>query len=231
MRISNDIESCKACVYRQLLFGDLTESEYELINQARTEKIFRRGEVIIKENDPIDSFLYLRKGLIKLYKTDEHGKDHLISINKPGDFVSLLSIFSNQNSHYSIAALEETLVCDVHLDAIKQAVSTNSTFALRILNRMRHISDEVIVNRFEIARKQIKGRVAYILVFLADQIYKSQEFRMPITRRELGELISMTTENTIRTLSEFRKDSIIDMDGRIIKILDYKRLANISKTG
>ena len=98
MRISSDIESCKACVYRQLLFGDLTEREYELINQARTEKIFRRGEVIIKENDPIDSFLYLRKGLIKLYKTDEHGKDHLISINKPGDFVSLLSIFSNQIS-------------------------------------------------------------------------------------------------------------------------------------
>jgi len=119
----------------------------------------------------------------------------------------------------------------VQLDAIKQAICTNHKFALRILNRMSHISDEVIVNRFEIARKQIKGRVAYILVFLADQIYKNHEFRMPITRRELGELISMTTENTIRTLSEFRKDGIIEMDGRILTILDYKRLANVFKTG
>lgn len=231
MRISKDIESCKTCVYRQLLFSDLTENEYEFINKARTEKIFRRGEVIVKENDPIDSFMYLRKGLVKMYKTDEHGKDHLISINRPGDFVSLLSIFSNQNSHYSINALEETLVCEVQLDAIKQAVSTNNKFALRLLNRMSHISDEVIVNRFEIARKQIKGRVAYILVFLADHIYKSHGYRMPITRRELGELISMTTENTIRTLSEFKKDGIINMDGRIITILDYNRLVNIFKTG
>ena len=231
MRISNDIESCKTCVYRQLLFGDLTEAEYEIVNSARTERIYRRGEIMVTENDPVTSFMYLRKGLIKLYKTDEHGKDHLISINKPGDFVSLLSIFSDQNSHYSIAALEETMVCDVQLDAIKQVITTNYKFALRILNRMSHISDEVIVNRFEITRKQIKGRVAYILVFLADQIYRSHEFRMPITRRELGELISMTTENTIRTLSEFRKDDIIEMDGRMLKIKDYKRLVNVFKTG
>ena len=231
MRISNDIDRCKTCVYRQLLFGDLNNKEYELINQARTEKIYRRGEVIVQENDPIESFLYLRTGLVKLYKTDEHGKDHLISINKPGDFVNLLSIFSDQNFHYSINALEETFVCEVKLDVLKEVMASNNKFTLRILNRISHISDEVIVNRFEIARKQIKGRVAFILVFLADQIYKNHEYRMPITRRELGELISMTTENTIRTLSEFRKDGIVDMDGRIITILDYDRLVNVFKMG
>ena len=231
MRISNDIDRCKTCVYRQLLFGDLNNKEYELINKTRTEKIYRRGEVIVKENDPIESFLYLRTGLVKLYKTDEHSKDHLISINKPGDFVNLLSIFSDQNFHYSINALEETFVCEVKLDVLKEVMASNNKFTLRILNRISHISDEVIVNRFEIARKQIKGRVAFILVFLADQIYKNHEYRMPITRRELGELISMTTENTIRTLSEFKKDGIIDIDGRIITILDYDRLVNVFKMG
>ncbi|RLD72566.1 MAG: transcriptional regulator FNR, partial [Bacteroidetes bacterium] len=57
------------------------------------------------------------------------------------------------------------------------------------------------------------------------------EFRIPITRRELGELISMTTENTIRTLSEFKNDGIISMEGKVITILDYDRLHNILKTG
>ena len=84
-----------------MLFGDLNEHEYELINEARTEKIFRKGEVIVKEDEPIVSFLYLRKGLVKFYKTDEHGKDHLLSITKPGDFVNLLNIFSDTDYHYS----------------------------------------------------------------------------------------------------------------------------------
>ncbi len=214
-----------------MLFGDLSDREYELINEARTEKIFRKGEVIVKENEPIDSFLYLRQGLVKFYKTDEHGKDHLLSITKPGDFVNLLNIFSDTNYHYSVCALEETMVCEVKLDALKEVIASNSKFALRILNRIGHISDEVILNRFEISRKQIKGRVAYILIYLADQIYKNPEFRIPITRRELGELISMTTENTIRTLSEFKNDGIISMEGKVITILDYDRLHNILKTG
>jgi CRP-like cAMP-binding protein len=54
---------------------------------------------------------------------------------------------------------------------------------------------------------------------------------LPVTRREIGELISMTTENTIRTLSEFRQDGIISMEGKSLKILDYKRLEGVSNTG
>jgi len=41
----------------------------------------------------------------------------------------------------------------------------------------------------------------------------------------------MTTENTIRTLSEFRKDGIIDITGKNIRIRDYQRLVTVSKNG
>jgi len=41
----------------------------------------------------------------------------------------------------------------------------------------------------------------------------------------------MTTENVIRTLSEFRKDNIITINGKIIEIIDYKRLKQICEFG
>lgn len=231
MKISNDIINCKSCIYRYLLFNELNDSEYEVVNRARTEYIFKRGEVIRQEGEPIKSFLYLRKGLVKLYKTDKTGKDQILSINKPGDFINLLSIFSNSTYKYSIAALEETYVCDVELPALMEIIEENSRFALRILNRISKISDEVIENRFQINQKQVKGRVAHILLFLAENIYRKDTFRMPITRREIGELISMTTENTIRTISEFKKDGIISFNAKTITILDYDRLRTITKTG
>jgi len=209
----------------------LDEGEYERVNKARTEYIFRRGEVIRQEGDQIRSFLYLRKGLVKLFKTDKNGKDQILSINKPGDFINLLSIFSNSTYKYSIAALEETFVCDVELPALMEIIKKNSRFALRILNRISKISDEIIENRFEINQKQVKGRVAHILLFLSENIYRKESFRMPITRREIGELISMTTENTIRTISEFKKDGIISFNAKTITILDYDRLRTITKTG
>ncbi len=213
------------------MFDPLNDSEYREINNSRTEYVYKRGEIIRKEGESINSFLYLRSGLIKLYKTDKSGKDHILSINKPGDFISLLSIFSNSVYKYSISAIEETKVCEVGLGALQKVITSNSTFALRILNRISHISDDIIESQFEIRQRQVKGRIAYFLLFLSDRIYKSQEFRLPITRREIGELISMTTENTIRTLSEFRKDGIISMDGKVLTILDYSRMEGISKTG
>lgn len=231
MRISNEIESCKSCVYRKLLFDTLNDDEYKIINNSRKEYIFKRGEVIRKEGDPIDSFLYLRSGLIKLYKTNKNGKDYILSLNKPGDFISFLSIFSNSVFKYSISAIEETKVCDIDLNTMRQVIEMNSDFALRVLNRISRVSDDVIEGQFEIRQRQVKGRIAYFLLFLAEKIYHSHQFRLPITRREIGELISMTTENTIRTLSEFRKDGLIEMDGKVIRISDFERLESISRTG
>ncbi len=231
MKTSKEIESCNNCIYRKLLFESLNEEEYRLVNNSRTEYIYKRGEIIRQEGEPIDSFLYLRSGLIKLYKTNKSGKDHILSINKPGDFISLLSIFSNSVYKYSITAIEETKVCEVGLSALQKVIVSNSAFALRVLNKMSRVSDDIIESQFEIRQRQVKGRIAYFILFLADRIYRKREFRLPITRREIGELISMTTENTIRTLSEFRKDGIISMDGKIITILDYDRMQSISKTG
>jgi len=216
MRTSNEIDSCSSCIYRKLLFDSLNSMEYQVVNSSRKEYIYKRGEIIIKEGDPINSFIYLRSGLIKLYKTDKNGKDHILSINQPGDFINLLSIFSKSSYKYSIAALEETKVCDVDIMALQNVIKSNHTFVLRVLNRMSSISDDIIKRQFEISQRQIRGRIAYFILFLADHIYNSHKFSLPVTRREIGELISMTTENTIRTLSEFRKDGIISIDGKII---------------
>ena len=57
MKIKNDILSCRTCVYRQLLFGELNDFEYKLVNEARAEMLFKRGEVIKKEGETVNSFI------------------------------------------------------------------------------------------------------------------------------------------------------------------------------
>jgi len=231
MMIKAEISSCKTCIYRHLLFGSLSNDEYDLVNKSRKETLYKKGKKIKFEGEAFTSFLYLRKGLVKLYKTDNVGKDHILSINKPGDFISLLHVFSNDNYQYNIAAIEDTLVCEVELSVIKELIKTNGEFALNIISRMGKIADDVIASRFDQAKLQIKGKIATIILFFSDQVYRKKRFRMPVTRREIGELISMSTENVIRTLSEFKKDNIVKFEGKEIIILDYTWLVTISKAG
>ncbi len=231
MKRTTEIEACSTCVYRKLLFDKLTDAEHQLINESRTEYMFNKGEVLRKEGQKIQSFMYLRRGLVKIYRTDKFGRDHILGISRPGEFINLLSVFSGNVFNYSVAALEETYVCDIKLSAMKSVIKSNQGFGLRLLNKISIISEDVINIQFELNQKQVRGRVAYVLLLLADRVFQKQEFKMPITRREIGEMISMTTENTIRTLSEFRKDGIIEINGKSIKIVDYQRLVNVSKNG
>ncbi len=222
---------CKTCVYKNLLFGNLNAEDLYYINKSKREIEFKKGELISEEGAEIKSFLYLKKGLVKLFKKNPLFKDQIISIAKPRDFISLLSIFSQSTYKYSITALEDTVVCSVDLDALKTVISRNGEFAIEILNKMSKMYDDIIETRFEINRKHLRGRIAYILIYFSNHIYQSDDFDIPISRREIAELIEMTTENVIRILSEFRKDNIIKIDGKRIYLLEPERLENICKLG
>ncbi len=54
---------------------------------------------------------------------------------------------------------------------------------------------------------------------------------MLLSRKELGELSSISEENAVRLLGEFKREGIISVDGKTIEILDKKILEKISEVG
>jgi len=99
------------------------------------------------------------------------------------------------------------------------------------LAKISQVSDEIIHRRVNICSKQLRGRIAYLLIFFSKDIYHNTKFELPLTRKEFGELIDMSTENVIRILSEFRKDKLIEIDGSKIEIINFESLDKISRFG
>ncbi|MBS3806649.1 MAG: Crp/Fnr family transcriptional regulator [Bacteroidales bacterium] len=226
-----DTSNCKHCAYRSWAFNKLDQQALEKIDSHKTEVFYEKGEVICTEGEEVNSFLYLRKGLVKLLTTEKNEKEHIISIGKPLDFIGLLSIFSNSNHIYTITAIEDSVVCFVDLEVIKGLMRQNGKFALDFLEKSSRVADDVINTRISINTKQLRGRIAYILLFFANHIYNTSEYELPISRKELAQLIDMSTENVIRILSEFRKDKLIEIEGKLIRILDGQRLQRIYDLG
>jgi CRP/FNR family transcriptional regulator len=201
------------------------------IDESRREYAYKKGEVICREGEEIERFLYLQRGLVKLLKTEKNDKEHIISIAKPLDFIGLLSIFSNKKHIYTITAIEDSVVCEVRLDIIKQLMKENGDFALDFIEKISKVADDVINTRLNINTKQLRGRIAYILLFFTEHIYGKNSYELPISRKEIAQLIDMSTENVIRILSEFRKDDIITIEGKNITIHDLERLKRIYELG
>jgi CRP-like cAMP-binding protein len=223
--------NCEQCELRGIFLGYLNEKDIETFCTQKIEKHFLKGEKIIEQGNPIADFTYLKDGLVKLFRKGDGDKEQIIAIAKPFDFVSLLSVFSEKTYNYSVTAIEDSTTCILDLSFIKNVISSNGILALNILEKMSKASDKIIVNMLSIRQKQLRGRIAFILLYFANNIFSNFIFDLPISRKEIAEYIGMTTENVIRILSEFRQDGIIKINGKTIEITDIERLKSISNFG
>jgi CRP-like cAMP-binding protein len=223
--------NCEFCELKDLFVDKLDGRQLDVVCSNKVEKSFRQGETIIKAGTPINDFVYLKSGLVKLYHTAPEGKEQIITIAKPFDYVSLLSVFSDQQYHYSVSALEDSVTCNLSMKEIRSLIQENGTLALNLLNKMSRAADRIILNTLKIRRKQLRGRVAFLLLFFAKEVYFSDEFDLPVSRKEMAEYVGMTTENVIRSLSELRKDKILKIYGKTIQIINMETLKSIASFG
>lgn len=223
--------NCENCQLQSLFFAHVTKDVLEDICVHKIERQHSKGETIIQQGDPIKEFIYLKSGLVKLIRTTSENKDQIISFSKPFDFVSVFSVFSSEYYNYSVIAIDDSITCILDLEEVKRHALNNGHFAMDLMYRMSTATDHIIIDNMEIRKKQLKGRIAHILLYFARNIYKANNFELPVSRREIAEYIGMTVENVIRTLSEFRKDGLIKIYGKEILILNEKLLEEVSEHG
>ena len=223
--------SCASCDFREVVFSYLDEISVEELCDHKEELFFRKGEIINHEGEKISNFKYLKSGLVKLYRRTPNGEEQVITITRPFEFVSNMSIFSEERYQYSVSALEDSIVCMVNLDFIKQLFLKNGGFAMGLLTKISRINDKIISQTLDIRQKNLIGRVAYVLLYFTNDIYKSRVFDLPVSRKEIADYIGMSTANVIRTMSDFKKEGIIRVFGKTIEVVDMAKLEVISKHG
>ena len=223
--------SCASCDFREVVFSYLDEISVEELCEHKEELFFRKGEIINHEGEKISNFKYLKSGLVKLYRRTPNGDEQVITITRPFEFVSNMSIFSEERYQYSVSALEDSIVCMVNLDFIKQLFLKNGGFAMGLLTKISRINDKIISQTLDLRQKNLIGRVAYVLLYFTNDIYKSRVFDLPVSRKEIADYIGMSTANVIRTMSEFKKEGIIRVFGKTIEVVDMAKLEVISKHG
>jgi len=223
--------SCLSCDLRNLAFSSLIDVDIARICDTREEKSYSKGEVIHAEGDNIQDFKYLKNGLVKLYKETDNGDEQIITITRPFEFVSNISVFHEDRYRYSLSALEDSVVCCIKIDLIKELIIRNGNFALNLITVLSRTSENIISLGLEIRKRNLAGRIAYVLLYFSGEIYHSRIFDLPVSRKEIADLISMSSANVIRTFSEFRRDGIIKSNGRTIEITDMSKLEVISRRG
>jgi len=222
--------NCNDCPLKCEIYKTIIENGGDFTTLKPLHVNLKKNENICKQGTQVTHAIYIVSGTAKLYIEGLDNHNIILYILKPHSYVGLLSFFETPQYHYTVKPLEEACVCMVDLNIVKQLYIENHTFLIS-LNKAFGKSVALIMRKIiTLNQKNIRGRVADSLLYLSD-LYNKNKFNMMLTRKELGELSSISEENTVRLLTEFKQENIIKVEGREIEILDKPLLKRISEFG
>lgn len=207
----------------------LTDDEKNELIDSKTNIDFEAGETIIKRGIAVSNILYINKGLAKLEIINE-GKPSTIGLIESHSFIGIICCFAFKNFDFTATALEKTKVSFIKKSVFEKFIKTNGDFALNLIKHMSGVSNGLFHKLTTIAQKNIDGALSIVLLDFA-RVYKSDNFTLPMVRKDLANMLGYSKESVINTLSKFNKEGIIHVADRKIKILDKKKLTQISKLG
>lgn len=127
---------------------------------------FARNTVFINEGDRGDSLFVILSGRVKVYVADADGREMVLDIHGPGDYVGEMSLDGRPRAA-SVIAMEPTVCSVLTRDALRAAIAANPEVAMNLIGTLIDRARVATENVRNLALMDVYGRVARLLLSLA----------------------------------------------------------------
>ncbi len=215
---------CHDCSISQLCIPfSLNNSELDLLDSIiERKKPIQKGETLFKAGDELK---------VKSYTITEQGDEQITGFHLAGDLIGFDAV--TRQFHPSFAqALETSMVCEIPYEVLDELSGKMSKLRQQI---MRLMSNEIISDQEMIlllSKKNAEERLAAFLNSLSTRFsrrgFSPREFRLAMTRGDIGNYLGLTVETISRLLGRFQKIGLIKVKGKYVTILDPIALSQIA---
>lgn len=219
---------CQQCKDRiSSVFCKAENGNLEEIEAAKVCALYKKGQTIFHEGAYPFGIYCINSGKIKLSHSGDDGREQIIRLVKTGDIVGYKALLSGERYTATAIALEDASVCFIPKDLFMSILQKDASLSFEM---MRILSSELRKAELRIthlAQKPVRERLAETLLFIKETYgleEDEQTLNVRLSREEIANLVGTATESAIRLLSEFKKDGIIDLQGKKIRLLNYEEL-------
>jgi CRP-like cAMP-binding protein len=217
--------------FKRVSLQFISQRDFERLEKATVKLNFRQGETILKQGAVPSHIVYLEKGIVKFNYENENGKNLILTIVSAPKLLGGANLFYKDNNLFSFIALEACSVSMIDSSVLLSILMDNAKYSIMLFQTASEMFKESVLNFISLAYKQKESRIADIIIYLAENIYKASSFKTSLTRKEMAEFAGCSPENIIMTLSRWNEEKILRVDGKNIEIIDYIKLRKISKLG
>lgn len=213
------------------LFDSLSPHDAQLVKNSLVRKEYLKGECLFKEHSFSKGVYIIKKGKVKIFQTNNDGREGIVYIYKKGDYFGYRPLLAKEPHPVSAVAMENVIVSFVPKDLFLEVLSTSSTLAKDlIINLSKEFS--VWINKMTIfSQHSVKDKVALSLLIL-NKVYQRNEDSnknvfISINRNDFAGFVGTAKETLVRMLRIFKDEKIITTKGTKIIILKHRVLLNM----
>jgi len=222
---------CQNCSISELCLPfTLNEQELNTLDDIIDRKRpIHKGDKIFNDGQELHSLFAIRSGTFKTFTVNEQGEEQITGFHLAGDLLGFDAIADSEHKSFA-QALETSMVCEIpyyNLDKLSNTMPKLKKQVLRLMSNEIRTDQEMLTL---LNRKNAEQRVATFLVSLSDRYHarglSATEFRLTMTRSDIGNYIGLTVETISRLLNRFHKNGLIKVDGKLITIIDLDELTD-----
>jgi len=199
--------------------------ELKKLSNDKRERAYGRKENIFQEGDYPRYFYQLKSGKVKIFKTNDYGKELILQNIKPGDFFGYTPIIENTEYQYSAAAVEKSEVILIPNEDFTNLLYANrdvsASFIKILANNVAKKEEQLL----SLAYNSVRKRTANALLSIYSQ--QNNEGEIKVLREDLARMVGTAKESVIRILTEFKNDNWIDIKDGIILILNKEDIEDV----
>ena len=182
---------------------------------------------IYEEGSKSNYIFLVRTGTVKSYKLNEQGKTLTTSIYKEDDFFGYTSFSKNTPYQETAKAITTTELFGVKKERLFNVLKSNHEVVLDLVDLLNDNLTDVKEQLLDMAYDSVHKKTSATLLKFAEEVNQGVDGIIKMSRQDLANIAGISTETLIRSISKLKKEGIINIDGRNIKILDINALKAI----
>jgi CRP-like cAMP-binding protein len=207
------------------LFASLDKASADAIRSAMTTVVYERGWIVFREGEEGDSLFVIADGRLKVSRSSWDGREKVVAVLGPGDFVGELSVFDGGPRPMTTTAMaDDVVLLRLDAEALHSLMARQEGVAQHLLRalarRLRFTNDSVD----DLIFLDVPGRIARALVDLGDRFGHPTPNGLVIhhgmSQAELADLAGTSRETVSRVMRMFARRRWLTYEVRQVCILD-----------
>jgi CRP/FNR family cyclic AMP-dependent transcriptional regulator len=188
----------------------------EAIGKIATVRNYPQHTILMNEGDDTDSLYVVLGGRVRVYVSDEHGREVHVNSIGPGEFFGEVTLDGRPRSA-SVMSVEDCRCAVVKRSEILILIEKEPQFALHMIRKLASRVRDLTENVRSLALMDVYGRVARLLLELADERDGRLVIDEPLTHKEIASRVGASREMISRIFSDLSTGGYVAKeDGKLV---------------